>query len=1213
MFAVLGLGGGTAQAWPWDVKKDVTAFVTYVCNPMNSPTYHTYSGPDTAFGMMNQHPKSTHRETIPPEWKTVKALPGSKPEGKGADPSKEGKGLTRINQVYAGKQDIIHPTYERYGFSTLTWTNYGSGCFSIGHWFTPINNFALNVFVKFPMIVSMAVLHFSMDNVIYDAFATITAPMIALFTQIFLPWGYFIGPIGVFWAFARTRGSAQETLKVSVWCICIIGTMAWLGNNTSTVSSTANNFVTEFAGNAACQLMEMQQGKNCDTDDPLGNIDQSLWYGIPYNAWLEGEVGQDASQTDRALEKQGKVGWGPAILNGQYVGKDSKATRQMLTASGQWDNGSYAPNGDGTKTQMWVSQPEKSWGRVPMLAVVKAMCNDTAHGADQGYGDGKSYQRWMYGGNCDTAGAQTSDVKPHFAGDDYAEQLVGTFTGGIAVLAVLLAIIGVALYLLVQKMLFFFLLTFAPIFLAISMFGDDKRRQFAIKFFERLASNVVKQCAAVCAVLFVSYSMSTLLYPPKGSGIPEIPWILKPLVAYVFFIALLLFALPMSKIMTAAVKGDASIVDKVADAPMNAAKGTAKAAAIAAAAAATGGASLAATGAAGGAAAGGATSLGGAAMGSKAGTLLNASKMMGSRGGVGRASQLVGRAGQIKEGVMNARAQKQGRESARKAGMDMLAKSGSYARDKDGNLTKDGKKALEQDYNAMTRAGKKQQGAQSALRDQARDEHMAQFFAGHRAKTGKYHAQDPENPTNVRMAKVAEQQERDRIRESAKHMSAREGNSEGNNGGGVNLGKDDNSGNNNSGNNNEGVNLGKDGNDGGNSGNNGGVNLNKDQGGNPSYQAKFAEAARENLSGPVYARNPDVQAATVQSGEAVLSSAGLTQSEVARDPSKLLAGAAYDGGDTARMDPQHPATAALTELRLASAEGSSEEVAATAMRAQQVVAAHGVPDEISSIRTHGDTAMQFEPANVLGAIPSAAANPTWQQRAEDANTMQAAVAMMPDGYEAAPAVQAYTSALSNPGVPMGDVNGLRGQAIDALTTQHAQPAGEQMASQAPAYANAAPTVVETVTHTTHVTQQTETPRADPGLSHDSGNHGAEIRDAVAEGLRQAHNTHRSESGPAPSAPVDSAAPGGESPHHRDWGHGDDRSVDSGDVRPRHRSSRQPQGDGIVESILGSPDEAPTSEPTGPVEDNGQSYRRKRRGRSGFYDYDDEDEQQGDGE
>lgn len=1101
IFATLGLGGGTAQAWPWDVGKNVTAFITYVCSPLDSPSYSTYAGPDTAFGMLNNHPKSTHRATILPQWKTLSGK-GAKPQGKGANPAVEAPGLTRLNQMYQGNQDIIHPTYERYGFSTLTWTNYGSGCFSIGHWFTPINNFALNVFVKFPMIVSMALLHFAMDNVIYDAFAAITSPMIALFSQIFLPWAYFIGPIGVGWAFLRTKGSAQETLKVAVWCICIVGTMSWLGTNTSTVSTTANNFVTQFAGKAACQLSQMQQGKKCDSSDPLGNIDQSLWYGIPYNAWLEGEVGQQQSQDDRALEKQGKVGWGPAILNGQYVGVNSKATSEMLTASGKWDAGSYAPNGDSSKTHLWIASPNQSWGRVPMLAVVKAMCNDTSGGFGGDYNSGAAYQRWMYGGNCDTAGAQTQNVEPHFVGNDYAEQLVDTFTGGIAVLAVFMAVVGVALYLLVQKMLFFFLLTFAPIFLAISMFGDPKRRQFAIKFFERLASNVVKQCAAVCAVLFVSYSMSTLLYPPKNSGIPEIPWILKPVAAYIFFIALLLFALPMKNIMTAAVKGDASIVDRVADAPVNAAKNSAKLAAMAAAAAATGGASLAA---------GGATSLGGAAM--SGGGLANAAKMMGSRGGVGRATQFVGRASQMKDGIMNARAQQQGQSTARRAAMSMLEKTGKYDRDEDGKLTKAGAKALAQDYDAMTKAGKKQMSARTAMHDQARDQHMQQFFAGHKAKTGQHHALDPQSPANIRAQKVAEYRERELVRQGATHQAARE----------QNVGTDAEP-------------TGVSGNS-SRSGNSGGVDLSKRDAGNPGYQAKFAEAARENLSGPSFGRNPDVQPQVVQTGEAVLSGAGLSQTEVARDPSQLLNGAAYGGGYTERMDPMHPATAPLTEMRLAAAEGTSEEVAAATMKVQQIVAAHGVPDEISSIRTHGETAARFEPATVLGAIPRALESPTWQQRAEAAITMQAAVAMIPEGHQASEPVQAYTSALSNPGVPMSETNVLRDQAIDALS-------GPPPADPTP-------------------------PAPTPPGGPQEPLSGANVRDAVSDALRDNQDRLPADAPPS-SLPNESARP---SP------------VQEPDAEtPRAADPRDPHGTEDFTS------------------------RSKRRGRSGFFDYDDEGEE-----
>ncbi|MDN5771504.1 MAG: type IV secretion system protein, partial [Microlunatus sp.] len=738
-FALLGFSGGTAQAWPWDVAENITAFITNFCGPQDVPPLANYTGTDTTFGL-NSVENSTVRNTIVADPGSLSSVAG-----------KEGNGLERLQTAFGSDKTLTSPTYERYGFTSLAWTNFGSGCFSIGYWFSPISNLAFTLAVKFPMIVGMALLHLAMDNWLYDVFTTIISPFVKVFTTIFTPWVYFIAPIGVLWVWIKSRGSVQQVMKAAVWVLCIFGVFLWMGNNTSTLVTKANNFVTVFAGAAAEKISTAATGTATPADNPLGAIDQALWHGVPYQAWLVGEVGDAEAGADIEREKAGQLGWGPAILNGLYVGTDEKA-RDVEANRQDWNGRSYSPDAsDDSKTGSWTGNGgEKSWQGIPLLTVVKFMCNDSADGGENS-GD-EADNRWFYGGQCDAAGAGTTQMVGHFTGATYNEQLVSAFAGGYATLAVVLAIGLCSIYLALQKMLFYFLLLFGPIFLAVSLFADDKRRAFAKRYFELLLANIIKQCVAVCVVLFVAFSISNLLYPPPSVGLPEIPWMLKPSVAMLFFIALVLFLIPLRNILTAAAKGDTKVVDQTANAPVVAAKGAAKVAVVATAAVATGGAALAFSG----------TSLGAAAMAGgkvgKAGQLLTtASRVVGSRGGVGKALRVMGQGANLGQQVGTSQLDKQGRADAVLQGAKGLISDnpGKYQTDSNGKVTKEGLAAAKKDFTKDAQIGT------AAVRSAAAfNATQAAANEGFLKRTGSYSPSDPRNPDNIKLAAIAKEGDR---------------------------------------------------------------------------------------------------------------------------------------------------------------------------------------------------------------------------------------------------------------------------------------------------------------------------------------------------------------------------------------------------------------------------------------------------------------------
>lgn len=641
-YALLGLGGGTAQAWPWDdAAADVTAFITNLCGPEDVAVPVTHDGWDGYLGLNSG--ESVTRGTVIPVV----------PAGKAADPA---GAMERIEAAYKATGDLNHanvanPSYARYGFSTLRWDSYGGGCMDATRYATPMANGVYQMLVIVPTAATMWAARMSLDPWIANVFSLVVQPVVGVFTSLFVPWIYIIAGFGALWAFVKHRGSWTKMIAQSAWIFAIVGTFLWLGTpgTTQSLNTTATSIVTDFGKQAQKTFLALDnQGRACTVVDSDRVLGESIWYTVAYRTWLVGEVGDEQARRDG--ETCGTVGMGDALLNGHYVADDADG-RKVLAAVTTWNAGSYAPKADpGTKMHQWTAGQVAQ--KVPFLAAVAVACNDPLAG---GASDSPDRNLWAYGGQCDSGTVDTTAAMSSLAGERFDQRLVISLAGGLAALCIFLTVGLVAGYILVQKMNFFFLLLFGPAFLTIAVFGDVKRRGFATKYAEQLASNVAKQVMGVFTILFVGYATTSALSPALG-----IPWLARPFVVLLFFIALVMFSIPLQKILTAGVKGDSDIVrrtaqkatvghgaKKAAETTAKAAKTAAKGVALAGAFAASGG-TAALAGVAGAAKAGGIGGLGSAAKGmlTDPGALKSVAGALGHRSGLGRSIRSGVRAGE---------------------------------------------------------------------------------------------------------------------------------------------------------------------------------------------------------------------------------------------------------------------------------------------------------------------------------------------------------------------------------------------------------------------------------------------------------------------------------------------------------------------------------------------------------------------------------------
>lgn len=362
----------------------------------------------------------------------------------------------------------------------------------------------------------------------------------------------------------------------------------------------------------------------------LDGIYNAYWLGVPLQVWAEGEVGGAQAARDRVSESKGRVGWYQAILNSMYINPEDNVGRAQIQATARWNDGGYTAKFEDKywnvgKPAQWSLDGHSDenpwnvpvtaldhdktatvWKTVPFLLNIKFLCKDDQVGTTEkeglnGADNAGDYagNKWMYDGTCITGGdiAVINGIK----GYNFVDRIGLAVIGGILAVIIFYFTVAMCVYILYQKFIWGFMLLFAPIFLGIAAFPDEKRRDFFRKYVEFCISNVIKQIAAVLILVVTVTALGRIVFP-NASSIGDmqfyVPWMLKPFVALAFMISAVMFAFPMKKIMVGAVKGDSSVVGKTADSIGDGMKTAAGLAAAAAVAVGTGGVGAAGMGSA---------------------------------------------------------------------------------------------------------------------------------------------------------------------------------------------------------------------------------------------------------------------------------------------------------------------------------------------------------------------------------------------------------------------------------------------------------------------------------------------------------------------------------------------------------------------------------------------------------------------------------------
>lgn len=1024
-FAGLSVFGSAAQAasWPWEATENAIGTIMNVCGPNNVPSAHQRTGDSTA--------------TVVPQF--------------GGSAATGGDGLTRLGnalrQAHVGSPGTVQDGtalvagvkdhgLNRYGYGTLEWDAYGSTCFvGPGQMLTGPANALYAIFVKGPAILLTAVLDFAMSNVFYDMFSGWVGPFMQMFAKVLGPWVLMIVLLGgTVTILVQSKGSLSRILRMGLWMMAVLGLFFSLqtdgvGNE---IKRVTNNVVTQASNLIACQVVtndptalnavKNQNGTSCGftsnttlgttTDSVIGDdykitggIEQAIWYAIPYQVWSQGAVGPDQYNIDHARDQKGELSWSAAILNAKHVNPDDALGQEVRTYSNLWNQAGYQSAGKdgGQKMRIWTDpddkgwkdvegQPDKkAWDTVPYLGVVKALCNDVADGSAKS--EDLSQNLWAFQGNCDAAGANV-EFMPSFKGDYFWERGAAVVSGSLAIGAASLPIMLVALYLAVQKMLGYFILLFAPIFLAIGAFPDEKRMGFAKRYGELFIGNLLKQVVAVCVVLFVITGVSGVL------SSPSVVWYLKPMGIIMFTAGLIFFAIPLASILKAAAKGDVSIVDKTLTAPQRAAKTAAKVAGVVAIAGATMGVGAFAAGgmAAGSAASGAAGAAKGAGMLGRGAAA--AAKGAASATGKGAAAKATATAtgkamasnklSSFIKGSGGLRGAAQGFTKmvsngdalrlVRHTGLTEMPVVGDALRKGLGlgqvgmklfsggtkmdpaverglaQAREDGVKLLDQ-HDQASATPQYHRDEKGNLTEQGRQQAMADY--------DKMYAGDPEGD-------AAERTRKDALNEMRKnHFKAT---------------------------------------------------------GEHLPESVTPAQSAENIAGSMSTSAWSTQVITtpVKTGEEILTSVGgqqalLSPDSAAESVTKLFQ--SYEG--MANMDPTHVATPHLVRLGFAAASQDAEFMEAASLAAQAAISEHGVPDRIAGFTASPEFAAAFTPAAILETMPVLTSASTMAERAEAAGLFTVASMTVGEGAEYQGAVNAYRAALMDPQSVIADINELK--------------------------------------------------------------------------------------------------------------------------------------------------------------------------------------------
>ena len=796
VFLGIALVGGTAATsaqaitWPWEKADEVASGVFNWCNPINTPAPKNTAGPDAILLGLNKNQQGAIQQGAVVKPSTI-------------DSPLNGIGQLRGNFADSANKDqltqISKQGYSDYGLQTLKWTNYGSSCMSEGFAMTGIANLLLQFLVVIPASMAMAVVSFAMNNVLYDVFSAMISPFLQIFAKLLTPWvTLIVVMIGIPLAWIKGKGSLTKLLSATAWVAFMVSIFFYVSGNSVNVTRFMNNAVTNLTGFAACAMIANSddatgfknvassgggggcaasftpqnaisgQQSNLQLRESDGTT-QAIWYSLPYTVWSMGQVGPEQAEKDRIDESAGKISWSAAILNGLYVpgGENADASR-IVAARSLWNSGSYSTNEDadsGSKVSFWSTPKEADdWAKagfdhpakeIPFLTVVKALCADKSTSSGSGAGANGSTNNFMIGGTCDAPTAGTANIVETFQGNAYEQRLSAAISGGIVALMILVLLGWVSVYLIFQKFAFYFLMMFAPIFLAIGAFPDEKRGAFAKKFGEQFVANIIKQVVAVVLLIFVARSLSIVL------SAAAIPWLLKPVAIMAFYLALVLFAIPTFHVMKKAARGEADVVDKTARLPATAVKTAAVVAGVAATAAVAA-PILASSGAL--SSMGGLKGLAAAAPGAlkKKGGQAAMQALSRGRGGLGRATRGANTLWQgMRDEAMGAQDRDQlGINALDAADRENHKRTNAYAFDRDasGNLTPLGRKQILDQYRGTTSR------AAVANREKASNASKA-FFNNYEAENnGAYHPLDPRlaRTEDQNAAKLAAQEAADR-------------------------------------------------------------------------------------------------------------------------------------------------------------------------------------------------------------------------------------------------------------------------------------------------------------------------------------------------------------------------------------------------------------------------------------------------------------------
>lgn len=1066
-FGLMTLFGSAAQAnMIWDDTANAMSNVMNICRPVDSP-------PASVNAPLLGSAKAPNSETILPQFNS---------------PDVGGDGLKRMEQalrearvesggtsqplnLVAGVKD---QGFNRYGYGSLQWDNYGSPCFTAGSVLNGPVNAMLSIAVNGPAQLLSALMNFALSNVFYDLFYGMVGGFMALFATVLSPWVLMIVLTGgIITIMIRSKGSLSRILQLGCWMLAILG--IFFGMQTQglgrEIASLANNSVTQMSNLIACQLVTADTttkniqntggGGSCGTIDTIkidpknpgatsgslkitGGLDQAIWYAIPYQVWSMGAVGSEQYKTDHANEMNNQLSWSAALLNAKHVGDDNLG-REVKNHVTMWNQAGYGTAGDvqGLKIRLWTAPSDRGWdptnesgadsarvwNAVPYMGVVKALCNDTATGGQKDDNTKTDKTRYLPE-FCDAAGANVGFINA-FRGEYFWERGAAITSGALSILAVFIPLGAVFIYLMAQKTVFYFILLFAPIFLAIGAFPDEKRMGFAKKYFEFFIANLVKQIVAVCVVLFVMTGVSGVLTSDV------VAWWMKPLGVVMFTNGLVFFAIPLATILKAAARGDSSIVEKTLTAPQRLAKTTAKVAGVAAIAAATMGVGAAA---AGGLSAAGAAASGSGAVGAAAGaagrvaakkgagtllksgvglvkngatTMINEVKAGGLKGAGENLTRMVkngeamrllrytglgstGAGKLLREGVglsqlglsfMNSKkvedpAITQGKANARELGMQALDKddyvSGTkkYERDAGGRLTDFGRQTVKDDYDKFYAGdpdGEMAEGTSNAA--------LAQFHRNYHKMTGEYLATDPKNPAN---------------------------------------------------------------------------------GGKAPTQQETAETIVQAM--PTSSWQTAVVPNVLKPGAAIFNEAGGADAVFSKVNNGETLSKIYEAyGSMANMDPTHAAAASMINLGFAMS-GKDEAYKNDAYtEAMAMIQEHGIPDKVAGFSASRDFSENFNPATVLSQAPNLTSSSTPMERAAAAGLFTQAAMVVPAGSVIAPSVDALREALLDTNTSVEVINELKSALANSVAmTDVRNPFFSEAPQPVPAASVPAPAAAEPI-------------------------------------------------------------------------------------------------------------------------------------------------------